>query len=134
MSLVPLNEKVAVTIVIKSSVPGKECTIIFISEALSIQCEKGRHTLRGISNMFGAGEVTDLWLEMAPGLRNNTPSTWDLRLVGRKGRHRVHLLEKDTKLQPPFTLTWVMNMHMQYYFNCITGETLCFMYREVLYS
>lgn len=121
ISLLPQNERLAGQMVIQSSSSGKTCELFILPKVLTIQCGKQKYEAPDASNIFSAEDVTDLWIDVDQGSGNNTPSTWELRLVGRRGGHRVHFLAPDTHLQPPFTLRWGMTQNIQYAFNCITG-------------
>lgn len=135
ISLLPQDEKLVGQMVIQSSSSGEKCEIFIMSEVLTIQCGKQKYEAPDGSDIFSAGDVTDLWIDVDRGSKNNTPSsTWELRLVGRRGRHRVHLLAPDTRLEPPFTLRWGMNQYISYFFNCMTGEGFCSLSFEMLYN
>lgn len=134
ISLLPQDEKPAGKMIIQSSSSGKTCEVFIIQNVLIIQCGKQKYEAPDVSNIFSAGDVTDLWIDVDRGSGNNTPSTWELRLVVRRGQHRVHLLAPDTHLQPPFTLRWGMYQKIQYSFNCMTGEGFCSLSLEMLYS
>lgn len=130
INLLP-QERPAGQMVIQSSSSGKTCQLFIVSKVLTIQCGEQKYTAPDASNIFSAGDETDLWIDVDRGSGSNTPPTWELRLVGRRGRHRIHLLAPDTHLQPPFTLRWGMTQNIQYSFNCMTGEGFCSLSREM---
>lgn len=125
IGLVPQTNSLTGQVILRSSESEDFCNLYLFSSSITVHCSRSK-TFQKVDNsdLFHAGDVTDLWLGVDGDSGDNTPSDRDLRVVLRRGRHTAHLLLPDTQLQPPVTLSWGEVLNIQYYFNCITGEAL----------
>lgn len=114
---------------LQSSTTGKTCNLFFMQGSVTPVCngKVAQDQPNWPHEILSEGDTTELWMEVARRSGGASPPAWDLRMVGRQGNHRAHMLVPDTGLQPPVNLWWNSTNNIQYYFNCITGEaSRCF--------
>lgn len=129
MGVLPQTNMMAGKLLLTSSDTRHNCNIQFLAEVIVASCTDGDSVIRNSGThkwpfIFSQGDMTELWLQVGDDEVEDdpliTPST-DLLLVGRRGKHRGHLLFPSSGLQPPVRLRWKALQNMKYYFNCITG-------------
>ncbi|XP_053638198.2 uncharacterized protein [Cherax quadricarinatus] len=126
-AVTPQSQMFSATLNLSSANSSHICTIHFISPLVLTSCTDGDTTKNSPKHkwpveVFRQDDTTELWLQITDS-EDAIPSS-DLVLVGRRGKHRGHLVFPNSGLTPPVRMQWKPIQEMEYYFNCITGCVL----------